>query len=73
PTGYMPRDFPAHEKNMQVIKPGNAIAWNPSAEGLKVEDTLITNENDFDFITLGAKWPTVDVSGRRRPAIQEIL
>ena len=73
PTGYMPRDFTAHEKTMQVINPGNAIAWNPSAEGLKVEDTLITNENGFEFITLGSNWPTVEVSERRRPAIQELL
>jgi hypothetical protein len=58
---------------MQVINPGNAIAWNPSTEGLKVEDTLITNENDFEFITLGSNWPTVEVLERKRPAIQEIL
>lgn len=73
PTGYLPRDFPAHEKTMQIINPRNAIAWNPSAEGLKVEDTLITNENGFEFITLGNNWPTIDVAGRKRPAIQEIL
>lgn len=73
PTGYMPRDFLAHEKSTQVINLGNAIAWNPSAEGLKVEDTLITKPDGFDFITLGSNWPTIEVAGRHRPAIQEIL
>lgn len=73
PTGYMPRDFPAHEKTLQIINSSNAIAWNPSGEGLKVEDTLITNPDGFDFITLGSNWPTIEIAGRRRPAIQEIL
>jgi antitoxin VapB len=73
PTGYMPRDFLAHEKSLQVISSNQAIAWNPSAEGLKVEDTLITNAQGFDFITLGADWPTIEVLGRKRPAIREIL
>lgn len=73
PTGYMPRDFPAHEKTTQMINVNNAIAWNPSAEGLKVEDTLITKSDGFDFITLESNWPTIEVAGRTRPAIQEIL
>lgn len=73
PTGYMPRDFPAHEKSNQIISPNQAIAWNPSAEGLKVEDTLITNAQGFEFITLGSNWPTIEIGGRTRPAIQEIL
>jgi Xaa-Pro aminopeptidase len=73
PTGYMPRDFPAHEKTNQIIGVNNAIAWNPSAEGLKVEDTLVTNSGGFDFVTLGENWPTIEVQGRIRPAIQEIL
>ena len=43
------------------------------AEGLKVEDTLITNAQGFEFITLGSNWPTIEIGGRTRPAIQEIL
>jgi Xaa-Pro aminopeptidase len=73
PTGYMPRDFPAHEKTSQLIKANNAIAWNPSAEGLKVEDTLITTSTGFEFLTLGKGWPTIELDGRIRPAIAEIL
>lgn len=72
-TGYMPRDFPAHEKTTQLIEANNAIAWNPSANGLKVEDTLITNSKGFEFITVGQDWPTVEIDGRIRPAIAEIL
>lgn len=69
PTGYLPRDFTAHERTEQLINPQNAIAWNPSGRGLKVEDTLITTATGFDFITGGGEWPTVEVAGRSRPAI----
>lgn len=70
-TGYLPRDFTAHEKSAQLIKVGNAIAWNPSAGGLKVEDTIVTSENGFDFVTGGASWPSLEVGGRRRPGLAE--
>lgn len=69
PTGYLPRDFPAHEKTGHVIEIRNAIAWNPSAVGLKVEDTLVTTEAGFEFVTGGGDWPTLEIAGRARPNI----
>ncbi|MFM8502571.1 MAG: M24 family metallopeptidase [Actinomycetota bacterium] len=72
-TGYLPRDFPAHEKTSQLIALRNAIAWNPSAMGLKVEDTILTTDSGFEFISGGTDWPTIEVGGRARPAVAEIL
>jgi antitoxin VapB len=69
PTGYLPRDFPAHEKTLYEIQIRNAIAWNPSARGLKVEDTLVTNEGGFEILTASGDWPGIEVAGRRRPGI----
>ena len=69
PTGYLPRDWPANEKSTQIINSQNAIAWNPSASGLKVEDTLITSKSGFDFVTVSATWPSLTISGRTRPDI----
>jgi antitoxin VapB len=69
PTGYLPRDFPAHEKSAQVIGVNNAIAWNPSAAGIKVEDTLITTSTGFEIITSDPSWPSVEIAGRERPDI----
>ncbi len=69
PTGYLPRDFPAHEKTTQLIGLNNAIAWNPSADGLKVEDTLITTAAGVEVITVDPNWPTQESAGRARPAI----
>jgi len=68
-TGYLPRDFPAHEKTSQLIALRNAIAWNPSAMGLKVEDTLVTNNEGFKFVTGSPDWPAIEVAGRSRPGI----
>ena len=70
-TGYLPRDFTAHEKSDQVIATNNAIAWNPSARGLKVEDTLIANAAGFEFVTGSSQWPTIEIAGRIRPQIAQ--
>ncbi len=69
PTGYLPRDFPAHEKTPQLIGLNNAIAWNPSAEGLKVEDTIVTTPAGFEILTVDSSWPSLEISGLRRPDI----
>lgn len=69
PTGYLPRDFTAHEKTNQLIEVRNAIAWNPSAAGLKVEDTLVVTESGFEFVTGSSEWPSLEIAGRRRPDI----
>ena len=69
PTGYLPRDFTAHEKTNQLIEVRNAIAWNPSAAGLKVEDTLVVTEGGFEFVTGASEWPNLEIAGRRRPDI----
>ena len=69
PTGYLPRDFTANEKSELLIQPRTAIAWNPSAAGLKVEDTILTTEGGFEFISGAGQWPSIQVAGRARPLI----
>lgn len=69
PTGYLPRDFTAHEKTTHSIEVRNAIAWNPSAAGLKVEDTLVVTEGGFEFVTGASDWPSLEIAGRSRPDI----
>ncbi len=69
PTGYLPRDFPAHEKSTQIIGINNAIAWNPSAQGIKAEDTTITTASGLEIISFDPAWPSVEVAERVRPDI----
>ena len=52
-----------------MIGANNAIAWNPSAAGIKVEDTLITTPTGFEIITSDPSWPSVEIAGRARPDI----
>jgi Xaa-Pro aminopeptidase len=69
PTGYLPRDYPVSESTIHQIGLNNAIAWNPSAQGLKVEDTIITTPEGFEVLTLDSSWPYERNAGRNRPAI----
>ena len=72
PTGYLPRDFPAHEKTEREITNQNALAWNPSGKGLKVEDTILTNLNGAEILTVDPEWPTQMVFERARPSLLEL-
>lgn len=71
PTGYLPRDFPAHTKSEQVISPDNALAWNPSGKGWKVEDTIYIGANGLEVLTIDPEWPTQMHFERARPSILE--
>jgi Xaa-Pro aminopeptidase len=45
------------------IRPGMVLAWNPTVQGSKFEDTVVVKENgSIENLTPTLKWPTVDVS-----------
>ena len=67
PTGFMPRDWPATQSSSRLIQINQPIAWNPTAEGWKVEDTLITHASGISLLTNDGTWPTREVRGRTRP------
>jgi antitoxin VapB len=71
PTGYLPRDFPAHTKSEQVIAPDTALAWNPSGKGWKVEDTIFIGARGLEVLTVDSDWPSEIHFERARPAILE--
>lgn len=71
PTGYLPRDFPAHTKSEIVIAPDNALAWNPSGKGWKVEDTIYIGANGLEVLTIDSDWPSEMHFERARPSILE--
>lgn len=72
PTGYLPRDFPAHERTEREITLHNALAWNPSGKGLKVEDTILTTHSGPEILTIDPEWPTQMVFERARPSLLEL-
>lgn len=70
PTGYAPRDDLATATSTGVVIAGQAFAWNPSAPGLKVEDTILATERGPEILTVDDRWPTTDVAGLPRPGIR---
>jgi Xaa-Pro aminopeptidase len=69
PTGYLPRDWPATLSTTRSITANQPIAWNPTAKGWKVEDTLITTVGGIEILTVDATWPSVTIHNRKRPGL----
>jgi antitoxin VapB len=75
-AGYEPREHVATPASSQVVKAGQAFAWNPSITGTKSEDTILSGEMGCEVITAMEDWPRipVQVEGQliERPAILEV-
>jgi Xaa-Pro aminopeptidase len=67
PTGYVGRDPRASPNTFDQIAPNQAFAWNPSARGTKVEDTVVLAEDGIRVLTFDPRWPSMVVAGRERP------
>ena len=65
-AGYRTREWVAHPKSGEVVRAGQAFAWNPTITGTKVEDTVILTEQGPQTITGTSMFPTVShtVDGR---------
>lgn len=73
PAGYNGRDPRAVAGLPDLVQPGQAFAWNPSAPGAKVEDTIRigdvgTPDGAVEVLTVDPRWPTTLVHGVARPA-----
>jgi Xaa-Pro aminopeptidase len=74
-AGYAGRDPRATPDTDDMVRLGQAFAWNPWVPGAKVEDTvLLTGTSEptrFEVLTFDPRWPTASVAGRRRPVTLE--
>nr|WP_155842966.1 M24 family metallopeptidase [Agromyces luteolus] len=66
-AGYAGRDPRAVPGLPDVVQLGQPFAWNPTAPGAKVEDTVLVGSDGIEVLTLDPRWPTVTVAGRARP------
>ena len=69
PTGYAPRDWPANRESAQSILNNQPIAWNPTADGWKCEDTILVTSAGVEIMSVDPGWPTLQIAGRARPDI----
>jgi Xaa-Pro aminopeptidase len=66
-TGYLSREVIAKPSSAFLMELGNAVAWNPSLAGMKLEDTFLLTESGLENLTLDSRWPSMNVGGRERP------
>jgi Xaa-Pro aminopeptidase len=66
-TGYLAREIVATASTATELEQGMAFAFNPSFDGLKIEDTFLLGPQGLDNLTLDPQWPAVTVHGRQRP------
>ena len=57
--GYRSREWVAHPASEERIQSRQALAWNPSITGTKIEDTLLLTEQSRELITRSPEWPTL--------------
>lgn len=67
PTGYVGRDPRATASTADLLVENQAFAWNPSAPGVKVEDTMLRTADGWEVLTVDERWPTVEYEGMQRP------
>jgi hypothetical protein len=70
-SGWQPREYPAHPGSTDPVPAGSVVAWNPSGDGWKVEDTCLVGPHGPEPLVLDGAWPTVTVGGRVRPDVLE--
>ncbi len=55
--GYMEREWFARPGGKERIRPIEAVAWNPSFEGAKCEDTVLCQREKLEILTATAALP----------------
>jgi Xaa-Pro aminopeptidase len=75
-AGYAGRD-PRAAPGVDVPLGSNvAFAWNPTAPGCKVEDTILSTATGFEVLSIDPAWPAVqvEIAGQRvaRPDVLEL-
>jgi antitoxin VapB len=59
PTGYGEREWVATPNGTQIVLDPQAYAWNPSARGGKVEDTVLLRDGAIEVLTETTEFPEV--------------
>lgn len=66
-SGWQPREFPAGPGSAVPMGENNVVAWNPSGDRYKVEDTCLVTPAGAEPLVTDVEWPSVAVGGRLRP------
>ena len=58
-AGYRTRDWVAHPASTEVVRDGQAFAWNPSITGTKAEETCLASETGVEVLSASPGWPQI--------------
>jgi antitoxin VapB len=82
PIGYGAREFGVAPLGApdrytdRMVEVGHAVAWNPTVQGAKSEDTFLVGDESNEMITNSSTWPSITVPVNEgtfsRPAILTI-
>lgn len=71
-TGYLSREAfarPSMAEDPVILEEGQALAWNPTLPGSKIEDTILIGSSGPEILTADPDWPTFQLDGRLRPEV----
>jgi Xaa-Pro aminopeptidase len=60
-AGYNSREFRAGPALTEIIRAGQAYAWNPTIAGVKSEDTVIVTETGPEILSSSPLFPVIEV------------
>jgi len=82
PIGYGAREFgiaplaAPDPHTARAVETGHAVAWNPTVQGAKSEDTFLVGDDGNEMLTNSSTWPAIEVAlpdgALRRPAILSV-
>ena len=74
PTGYDTRTDIATPANDSKLSLNQAVAWNPTIQGAKAEETALITRKGHEIISVTPGWPVVSVKhGTRTVKCYDIL
>ena len=60
PCGYLERDWVAKPGGTQVLQSAQGLAWNPSLQGAKAEDTALLRDGAIEVLTATPELPVIE-------------
>jgi Xaa-Pro dipeptidase len=74
-VGYSPREVVLRPDSTLVLEPDTALAWSPSVQAARTEDTVVIDARGYEVVTAPQDWPQIDVAVKGfiipRPSVLE--
>ena len=61
-VGYSPRELVLRPDSNLILEPDTALAWSPSVQSARTEDTIVIDGRGYEVVTAAQDWPQVDVA-----------